>query len=236
MKIHIEYAVENPKGHANYSEKNWGLTASDDPYGYTAHAPFVNDNGTISPTAALSSMPYTCLLYIKALKYFYRERGSELFGKYGPYDAFNDNLGWIQKSYIGINQAPIVIMLENYRTGLLWDIVMKDPDLQAGLQKLGITYLVSAVSEKLKDSSGLKIYPNPAAGQITISLDKEITDNSFLLQICSVDGRVITEKKVNTGGGKYSCDISKLNPGIYIARLLTGENNYSTRFIVKNLK
>lgn len=232
VKVHIEYAVENPKGHANYSEKNWGLTASDDPYGYTAHAPFVNDNGTISPTAALSSMPYTPAESIKALKYFYRERGNELFGKYGPYDAFNDNLGWIQKSYIGINQAPIVIMLENYRTGLLWDIVMKDHDLQAGLQKLGFTYLVSAVSEKLKDSSGFKIYPNPAVEQITISLDREITDNSFLLQICSVDGRIITEKKVNTGGGKYSCDISKLNSGIYIAKIVTRENSYSSTFII----
>ena len=136
-KIHYEYGKDNPLNFENYSEKCWGLTASDDPDGYTAHKPIDNDNGTVSPTAALASMPYTPEESMKALKYFYRERGSELFGKYGPYDAFNDSRNWIKESYIGIDQGPIVIMIENYRTGLCWNMFMKNEDVQKGLKELG---------------------------------------------------------------------------------------------------
>jgi hypothetical protein len=136
-KIHTAYAVANPKGFENYSDKCWGLTASDDPYGYTAHQPVSNDNGTISPTAALASMPYTPEESLKALKYFYRERGKDVFGPFGPYDAFNDELNWVKKAYIGIDEGPIVVMIENHRTGLLWNSFMKDSDVRAGLTKLG---------------------------------------------------------------------------------------------------
>ena len=135
VKIHTAYAVANPSGFENYSDKCWGLTASDDPYGYTAHQPVSNDNGTISPTAALASMPYAPVEALKALKYFYRERGKDVFGPYGPYDAFNDELNWVKKAYIGIDEGPIVVMIENHRTGLLWNNVMDDADVRAGLSK-----------------------------------------------------------------------------------------------------
>jgi hypothetical protein len=138
--IHYEYAKANPLGFENYSEKCWGLTASDDPDGYTAHKPMDNDNGTVSPTAALASMPYTPEESMKALKYFYRERGAELFGPYGPYDAFNDTRDWVKESYIGIDQGPIVIMIENHRTGLIWDNVMVDMDVKKGLNMLDFDY------------------------------------------------------------------------------------------------
>ncbi len=170
-KIHHAYAVENPMNHESYSDSCWGLTASDDPEGYTAHRPWYNDNGTISPTAALGSMPYTPEETIKALKYFYRERGADLFGKYGFYDAFNDNLDWVAESYLGIDQGPIVVMIENYRTGLLWNNVMADEEVQAGLDKLGFEYQVSTNTTRIAADELFEIYPNPAGNHFYIDLN-----------------------------------------------------------------
>ena len=138
-KINYEYCKANPKGYAGYSDECWGLTASDIPKGYTASSP-TNDKGTIAPTAALSSMPYTPQESLKALRYFYYVLGDRLFDEYGFHDAFNLSSFWFAPSYIAIDQGPIVIMIENYRTGLLWDCFMKNTDVQAGLDKLGFTY------------------------------------------------------------------------------------------------
>ena len=138
-RINFEYCKANPKKYAGYGEECWGLTASDIPKGYTASSPS-NDNGTIAPTAALSSMPYTPEESMKALRHFYYVLGDRLFKEYGFRDAFNLSSFWFAPSYIAIDQGPIVIMIENYRTGLLWDCFMKNIDVQAGLDKLGFTY------------------------------------------------------------------------------------------------
>ena len=138
-RINFEYCKANPKKYAGYGEECWGLTASDIPKGYTASSPS-NDNGTIAPTAALSSMPYTPEESMKALRHFYYVLGDRLFKEYGFRDAFNLSSFWFAPSYIAIDQGPIVIMIENYRTGLLWDCFMKNTDVQAGLDKLGFTY------------------------------------------------------------------------------------------------
>jgi hypothetical protein len=137
--INHAYVVANPKNWIGYSDKNWGLTASDNQEGYNAHSP-TNDLGVITPTAALSSFPYTPEESMKALKFFYYSIGDRLWGTYGFYDAFNLTEGWTASSYLAIDQGPIVVMIENYRTGLLWDLFMSAPEVQTGLTNLGFTY------------------------------------------------------------------------------------------------
>lgn len=137
--INQAYCVANPRDFVAYSDSCWGLTASDDKNGYDAHSP-TNDNGTITPTAALSSFPYAPEQSMKALKYFYYTMGDRLWGPYGFYDAFNVTQQWYADSYLAIDQGPIVDMIENYRTGLLWDLFMADTDVQNGLNVLGFNY------------------------------------------------------------------------------------------------
>ena len=138
-KINYAYCKANPKGHYGYSDSCWGLTASDFHDGYTASSP-TNDKGTIAPTAALSSMPYTPQESLKALEYFYYVLGDKTFKEYGFIDAFTLGKRWFASSYIAIDQGPIVVMIENYRTALLWDCFMKNEDVKRGLDKLGFTY------------------------------------------------------------------------------------------------
>jgi len=135
--INREWCVQNPKKFAGYSEKCWGLTASYSVSGYAAHAPdMLSDLGVISPTAALSSLPYTPKYSMDALKYFYSDLGDKIWGKYGFYDAFSLQQNWYPGQYLAIDQGPIVVMIENYRSGLLWKLFMSCPEIQNGLKKL----------------------------------------------------------------------------------------------------
>lgn len=134
--IDYNYCKENPKGYKGYSDACWGLTASYSVEGYNAHMPG-NDLGVITPTAALSSYPYTPEESSKALKHFYFNLGDSTWGKYGFYDAFSIDRNWYTKRYLAIDQCTIAPMIENYRTGLLWRLFMSCPEIQAGLEKLG---------------------------------------------------------------------------------------------------
>ena len=138
-KINHAYCAANPKKFYGYSDECWGLTASDIPNGYTASSP-TNDNGTIAPTAAVASIPYVPEESLKAMRFFYYVLGDKLFGEYGFKDAFNLSKRWFASSYIAIDQGPIVVMIENHRTGLLWENFMKNEDVRKGLDKLGFTY------------------------------------------------------------------------------------------------
>ncbi len=135
-RINREYCKENPKGYKGYSEVCWGLTASDNHQGYSAHSPN-NDLGVITPTAAISSIPYTPEASLEAIRHFYYEYGDSLWGIYGFHDAFNLSEGWWADSYLAIDQGPIVVMIENFRSGLIWDLFMSAPEIQEGLRKLG---------------------------------------------------------------------------------------------------
>ncbi|MCH7408579.1 Ig-like domain-containing protein [Belliella sp. DSM 111904] len=137
--INRMYCVTNPLGFAGYRDNSWGLTASDNHAGYSAHSP-TNDRGVITPTAALSSIPYTPEESIAAMEFFYYKLGDRLWGEYGFYDAFNQTEDWFATSYLAIDQGPIVLMIENYRTALLWDLLMQDQQVRQGLNKLGFTY------------------------------------------------------------------------------------------------
>jgi hypothetical protein len=132
-----KYCVDNPKHYRGYGPDCWGLTASYSPNGYAAHCPG-QDLGVITPTAALSSFPYTPTESMAALKGFYG-RGESIWGKYGFYDAFSPVSGWTLPHYLAIDQCTIAPMIENYRTGLLWRLFMSCPEVQQGLQKLGFT-------------------------------------------------------------------------------------------------
>lgn len=138
-QINQARCIANPRKYVGYSPECWGLTASDIQNGYSASSP-TNDLGVIAPTAALSSFPYTSSESLKAMKFFYYILGDKIWGEYGFYDAFNLTSLWFANSYIAIDQGPIVCMIENHRTGLLWDLFMANQDVQMGLNKLEFSY------------------------------------------------------------------------------------------------
>jgi hypothetical protein len=136
-RINEAYCIANPKRFSGYSASAWGLTASDGPKGYATPAPdSANDDGTLALTGALASMPYLPEASLAALKHYYRELGAQLWGIYGPRDAYNPSVNWVSPIYMGLNQAPIVVMVENYRTGLPWELFMSNPEIQEMLRKL----------------------------------------------------------------------------------------------------
>ena len=137
--INRAYCIANPQQYVGYSEGCWGLTASDNHMGYSAHSPN-NDKGVITPTAAISSIPYTPEESLTAIRHFYYLLGDRLWGEYGFYDAFNPTAGWVANSYLAIDQGPIIVMIENYRTGLLWNLYRSVPEVQTGLVNLGFTF------------------------------------------------------------------------------------------------
>jgi hypothetical protein len=134
--INRAYSIENPKKYKGYGEHAWGLTASDSWVGYAAHSP-TEDLGVISPTAALSAFPYTPEYSMQALKHFYFNLGDRLWSEYGFIDAYSESKNWYASSHLAIDQGPIIVMIENHRTGLLWKLFMSCPEIQAGLKKLG---------------------------------------------------------------------------------------------------
>ncbi len=136
--IHYRWCVNNPKGFKGYGPDSWGLTSSYSMKGYSGHAPTDRrDLGVISPTAALSSFPYTPKESMAAMKNWYNNKKDKLWGPYGFYDAFNETENWYTPRYLAIDQGPIVVMMENYRSGLLWNLFMSCPEIKVGLNKLG---------------------------------------------------------------------------------------------------
>jgi hypothetical protein len=135
VMINRAHCVKNPDGHKGYGDSCWGLTASDDPHGYSVHSPG-SDNGTISPTAALSSMPYAPSEVMNVIRHFLVAHGEKLWGRYGFVDAFCEDEDWFADTFLAIDQGPIITMIENYRTSLLWNLFMSIPEVQAGLRRL----------------------------------------------------------------------------------------------------
>ncbi len=137
-RINYEHCVNNPKNYKGYAENCWGLTACDSKNRYQPLHP-QKDNGTICPSAAISSLPYLPKESLAAIRHFYFNLGKKIFGEYGFYDSFNKTRSWYAKSYLAINQGPIIVMIENYRSGLLWNLLMSCDEVQQGLRKLGFT-------------------------------------------------------------------------------------------------
>ncbi|WP_372753464.1 glucoamylase family protein [Mariniflexile sp.] len=143
-QINRQYCIANPKSFVDYGANCWGLTASysrnsDGSLGYSAHSPS-NDIGVISPTAAISSIPYTPSESLSVMHFLYQKK-EKLLGPAGFYDAFSpQNNYWVADAYLAIDQGPQIIMIENYRTGLLWNLFMQNTDVKNGLTKLGFNY------------------------------------------------------------------------------------------------
>lgn len=138
VRINRAHCIANPGHYKGYGEACWGLTASDDYAGYSAHAPD-NDNGTISPTAALASLPYAPTDVMQVLRHFLTAHGERIWGRYGFVDAFSEQHDWAADTFLAIDQGPIIVMMENHRSGLLWKLFMSVPEVQAGLRRLGFS-------------------------------------------------------------------------------------------------
>jgi len=137
-QINLAYCVHNPGHYKGYGANFWGLTASDGPAGYRAHEPTLReDDGTMTFTGALSSFPYTPQASMEALRHIYRDLGDRAWGVYGPRDAINLSVDWVSPIFMGLNQAPITVMIENYRSGLIWRLFMSNPEIQPMLGRIG---------------------------------------------------------------------------------------------------
>ena len=155
--VQRQYAIDNTKGWIGYDSLCWGVTACDGPSdkynfgdkkfnGYAGRGtsgPDYNyfDDGTIAPYGPISSLPFAPEIVFPTIKSLNAKYGNTIWGKYGYYDSFNLTAKWVDNDYIGIDQGPMLIMIENFRTGLVWNYVMRDPIIQKGLTKLGFTYI-----------------------------------------------------------------------------------------------
>ena len=239
--INYEHCVENPYNHAGYGPEAWGLTASDDPDGYLAHAPdnAQTDNGTLTPTAALSSIVYTPDKSLNALKYFYREKGDRTWGRFGFYDAYNEDRNWYADSYLAIDQGPIVVMIENYRSGLLWDLFMSSPEIGPALDAIGfvrdsMATAVASVPSFLARAP--KLFPNPAAEHTTLSVDL-YQATTLTVDLIDAQGRLVSRLLAPTDFARGAQSIPlHLWPrplaGLYYLRLTNGETTLSLPLLI----
>jgi hypothetical protein len=221
--INRAYCMANPGGYKGYSGSCWGLTASDDPTGYLAHEP-TNDNGTISPTAALSSMPYTPNESMSALKEFYNVYGKKIWGIYGFKDAFNVSRNWYADSYIAIDQGPVVCMIENYRSQVLWNNFMANPEIQPMLDKLGFKPDFTDVVEKSDKPSSYELknnYPNPFNPVTTIaySVPKEGKVSLKVYNLLGKEVARLVDEVKPAGSYNVLFDASKLASGVYFYKI-----------------
>jgi len=224
--IHRAYCIDNPLHHAGYDSLNWGLTASYNPWGYSAHEPYNNDNGTISPTAALSAMPYVPEESFATLKHFYFNCGSQLWGEFGFRDASNLDQNWFAKIYVAIDQGPIILMIENYRSQLCWDMFMANSEIPLMLENIGwtTTNVKDKSSQVARNFKLHQNYPNPFNAQTIIKFCLA-EDSQVTLEIYNVLGEKIeviyNKKKFNAGNHQVRFNADKLSSGVYFYRMET---------------
>lgn len=224
--INRAYCLEKAPKEFGYSEENWGLTASDNHEFYGAHQP-TEDNGTISPTAALSSFPYTPYYSMQVLMHLYRRQGNRLFGEYGFYDAYNQHKNWYSNQYLAIDQGPIVIMIENYRSGLLWKIGEQITEIQSALPKLGIrkpnyaTGFYMYIAEKNTGKVDLMKHPDEG----TYLLDFYVNGNeSVSIDLIDANGKVVQSLAKNQTFSQGANQVGFLaNGGEYTVILKQGK-------------
>ena len=238
--IQYDYSIANPENHTGYSANCWGLTSCDSPGGYAAHdIAGSNDNGTIAPTAALASMPYTPAESLAAMRWFYREQGEELWGLYGFYDAFNLDQNWFATSYLAIDQGPIVAMMENFRTGLLWNLFMQNPEIQPALDAIGFVSDASGTHDFDLAEKGFAahLWPNPAESAQPIFLELVLGRPQVLsATLWSVEGRLhrnlFDQKVFTTGTSQEKIDMIGLSPGVYFLSLKNDRNQMVSQKII----
>ncbi len=220
--IQWEYTKANPKKHVGYSAECWGLTACDAPNGYSAFS-IANDQGTIAPTAALASMPYTPEQSLAALRFFYRQLGERLWGICGFYDAFNLGQNWFAASYLAIDQGPIVAMIENYRTGLLWRLFMSSPEIEPALQACGFTPDSTATSASLPTAEPTcTVSPNPVRSgllNLAVSIPESLP---YQIEVVNTNGQPVyraQEDGLHAGETVFQIPVAHWPEGVYLLRL-----------------
>src|SRR5687768_3540546 len=197
--INRAWCIANPLHFEGYNEQSWGLTASDDPWGYSAHAPGgTTDNGTLTPAAAIPSMLYTPGESIQVLKNFYSTYGENLWGHFGFYDAFNPEVDWFADSYIAIDQGPIINMIENYRSGLLWNAFMSNEEIMPALDAIGFVEDVVSTTNVPDAEFNWTIYPTVSDGEVTINVNSTLHNPNWNIILVDATGRIVAGDFKNT--------------------------------------
>lgn len=239
--INRAYCIANPNHYAGYDSVTWGLTASDDPSGYDAHSP-TNDNGTITPTAAISSMPYTPEESIAAFKNMYHKYGKKIWGPFGFKDAFNVTKNWYASSYLAIDEGPIINMVENYRSQLLWKNFMANPEIQPMLDTLGFVNDETGVKngKKIPDKFILEgNYPNPFNPSTTIKFNLPQRERVNVAVYNLLGQKIINlinddfqagENSV-AWNGKDSAG-NEVSSGVYIYNIIAAGKQYSGKMVL----
>lgn len=210
--VNRAWCIDNPLNFEGYNENSWGLTASDDPWGYAAHAPGgMTDNGTLTPAAAIPSMPYTPEESINVLKHFYRAYGQELWGHYGFYDAFNPEVNWFSDSYLAIDQGPIINMIENYRSALLWNAFMSNPEINPALEMIGFTEDIVSSHDINKENIEWNIFPTITNDNIQVSLSEINLGDYWSIMLIDQSGRVIIDDLKMTTNSHLKIPTEHLN-------------------------
>lgn len=235
------YCIANPYGHAEYGENMWGLTASDDPGGYLAHGapPAQNDNGTITPTAAASSIAFAPEIVLPCLHHMYDNWGWVLWGKYGFKDAINPSAIWVAQDWLGIDQGPIIIMIENYLNGSVWDRYMRNPQVVRGLQLAGFQNVSAAPLPGPGPLTGIDLEqnsPNPFHGQTVISF-RVAQAGPVTLKMYDLRGRLVRHVEAEAAADdlqQITLDGAGLPSGVYAYSLEShGRKEWKRCIVVK---
>jgi len=232
-EIVFEYCVANPQMYLGYSENCWGLTASysrntDGSTGYAAHQPS-NDKGIITPTAALSSLPYTPIESLNFLRYLYEYTQGEYLGIAGPYDAFSPHYTWKTERYLAIDQGTIGPMLENHKTQLFWNLFMNAPEIKQGLLDLGFSSTQHDLTnvEEMNTTGKIEIFPNPTLNSFNIISDNHHIDSDF--KIIDNLGKVVLSGRITAEN--MLIDFSNQPKGVYF--IIVGEQSTNALKMVK---
>jgi hypothetical protein len=232
------YCIANPGGWVGYGATTWGLTASDDPDGYTAHGapPALNDDGTITPTAPASSLPFAPEIVIPTLQNLYDTYGAMIWGQYGFKDAFNYSRFWFGPDYIGIDEGPIVIMIENYLNGAVWRRCGTSPYIVTGLARAGFTGVTPV---PLEDAAAAPVVveqnvPNPCNGVTSVRY-RLAQAGPVTLKLYDVRGRcvrTVADEFADKGLGELTLDAGGLPSGIYLYSVEVGGHKAWKRCLV----
>ena len=230
-----EYCIDNPLNRVGYSDLVWGLTASDDPWGYLAHGapPGQNDNGTITPTAAASSIAFAPEIVIPTLHHFYDSYQSQLWGPYGFKDAFHLGQDWWGPDYLGIDQGPIVIMIENHLNEAIWSRFMQNPYIQAGLA--AATFVSTAASEPAQRLLSLgQNHPNPfrADSRIDFTLARGGHASLTLYDVLGRRVATILDGDISAGAHQVFLPGEKMQTGVYFYVLQSGGMRLSKNCVI----
>jgi len=234
-----EYCMDNPGNFTGYGENIWGITACDGPNGYSARGapPAENDDGTIAPTAAGGSIVFTPELSLSALRYMYDTYTSKIWKKYGFRDAFNLKQNWWGPDVIGIDEGPIILMMENYRNGSVWEAFMQNEDIKRGLERAGFKEVTDAKQDKVPVPKSFNLrqnYPNPFNATTAINFVLGKSDR-ISLQIYDIQGHQIAtliDEVRPAGEQRILFDASLLPSAVYYYQLRSGTASLTRKMLV----